>query len=381
LFLPILSQAQHILTAENNMMRPEDEIVKQQVDYKDPGRVGQNVLWNFNALNLQNDAYRLFYSEDKNGQIRGVEHNTRYYYRLSGDTLFQTGYENPTTLSIDEQPELLMVFPVYYGDSTFAYFNANGRYSERLHISAMGTLRSYADAYGMMILPNGDTMKNVLRIRSVKTFAETMKSLKRGNKQPKIFVSADSINSRLQNDSVLFEIETFRWYAKGYRYPIFETVNTITKTPDSIQKFFNVAFFYPPQEHYYLEDDPENSEDSLNDSSNSSNDSSSGSNSSNDSSNSSNISNDNSNWGIFTYNFHPNPVRDVLLLEYYTEKPAEVTISLYDMQHHLLYNRKHVCQQNDIRSIEINMSAFFMGNYMLIMDNGHEIYNEVIFKY
>ncbi|MDR0874465.1 MAG: T9SS type A sorting domain-containing protein [Prevotellaceae bacterium] len=369
--LPILSQAQHILTAENNMMRPEDEIVKQQVDYKDPGRAGQNVLWNFGELNLQNEAYRLTYSEDRNGQIRGTEHNTRYYYRLSGDTLLQTGYENPTTLSIDEQPEILMVFPVYYGDSTFGYFNANGRYSERLHISAMGTLCGYADAYGMMILPNGDTMKNVLRIRSVKTFAETMKSLKRGNKQPKTFVSTDSINSRLQNDSVLFEIETFRWYAKGYRYPIFETVNTITKTQDSIQKFFNVAFFYPPQEHYYLEDDPENLAEL--DSLNSSNDSSSNS---NDSSNNSG----NADWGIFTYNIHPNPVYNVLSLEYYAEKPSDVIITLYDAQRHLLYN-KSINNSSGVYNVTINMGGYVTGSYFLKIYNGHETFDEVIIKY
>ena len=174
--LTFLSYGQHILTVENNMMRPDDEIVKQQVDYKEPGRAGANVLWNFSTLNLQNDSYRLFYVEHKDGQIRGVEHNTRYYYHLSGDSLLQTGYENPTTISIDEQPELLMKFPVHYGDSTFSYFNANGRYCERLHISAMGTVRTYADAYGMMVLPNGDTMKNVLRIRSLKIIAEAIQA-------------------------------------------------------------------------------------------------------------------------------------------------------------------------------------------------------------
>ena len=358
--------AQHFLTAENNMMRPEDEIIKQQVDYKNPGRAGANVLWDFSMLNLQNDAYRLFYTEDRNNRIRGTEHNTRYYYELRGDSLFRTGYENPTTLSVNAQPELLMQFPVHYGDSTFAYYNSNGRYSERLRISAMGTITTKADAHGMMILPNKDTLKNVLRIHTVKKIAESTERLNQRNRNinvaNNVFVSPDSIDFRLTNDTILLEIETYQWFVKGYRYPVFETVKSITNKGGEITDFFEVAFFYPPQEHHYLEDDLEDlaeTEDNYWDE---------------------NQENNQENEPIFTYNVYPNPVRDVLTLEYYTEKPAIITVSLYNMQRSLVYSNKTVCKQGDVHHMQINMSPFFMGYYMLVIDTGYGIYDELIFK-
>jgi len=366
---------QHTLTAEKNMMRSEDEIIKQQVDYKNPGRSGDNVLWDFGMLNLQNDAYKLFYTEGRNNRMQGMEHNTRYYYELRNDSLFRTGFENHTTLSVNEQPELLLKFPVQYGDSTFSYYNSNGRYSERLKISTMGTTKTKADARGMMILPNGDTLKNVLRIRTNKKIAESTTPLRRtaSKNVPEPYVSADSIEFRLQNDTVLLEVETYQWYVKGYRYPIFETVKSITNKHGEITDFFDVAFFYPPQEHYYLEDDPENLFELTDEENNPDDEQENGENDEQE-------TGENNSQPIFTYNIYPNPVQHSLWLEYYTEKPATVTISLYNMQRHLLYNTRNVCQQGDVRHIEINMSPFFVGHYMLIIDTGYEIYNEVIFK-
>jgi hypothetical protein len=39
--------AQHTLQSDLNRFRADNMLVKQQVSYKDPGRTGENVLWNF----------------------------------------------------------------------------------------------------------------------------------------------------------------------------------------------------------------------------------------------------------------------------------------------------------------------------------------------
>ena len=54
--------AQHSLQSRYNMFRADDVIIKQQVEYKDPGRSGANVLWDFSRLNVVNDEYELAYS-------------------------------------------------------------------------------------------------------------------------------------------------------------------------------------------------------------------------------------------------------------------------------------------------------------------------------
>lgn len=45
-----LLHAQEILSVETNMFRANDTIVKQQVEYKNPGKTGENVFWNFGKL-------------------------------------------------------------------------------------------------------------------------------------------------------------------------------------------------------------------------------------------------------------------------------------------------------------------------------------------
>jgi hypothetical protein len=51
-------------------------------------------------------------------------------------------------------------------------------------------------------------------------------------------------------------LETCRWYSKGYRYPVFETVRNINLSDST--EIFKTAFFFPPQDHLYLDTDPEN---------------------------------------------------------------------------------------------------------------------------
>ena len=47
------------ITRENNSVRNGDEIIKQQMQYKDPGRSGENVIWDFSMLKAVNPKYKL----------------------------------------------------------------------------------------------------------------------------------------------------------------------------------------------------------------------------------------------------------------------------------------------------------------------------------
>ncbi|MBF0576275.1 hypothetical protein IR022_09865, partial [Dysgonomonas sp. GY617] len=87
------------INLQYNGLRSGDEIIKQQVDYKDPGRSGENVIWDFGKLKSVNDEYSLVYSSPvlqeksfyvmgydtiqvkntaQNSLIIGTEHNTMY---------------------------------------------------------------------------------------------------------------------------------------------------------------------------------------------------------------------------------------------------------------------------------------------------------------
>ncbi len=351
--------SQHSLESKYNMFRVDDVITKQEVEYKDAGRSGKNVLWDFSNLNVQNDKYTIHYFAKGDSLVVGLEHRTMYYYSLSGDSLFLWGFENPTTLMCGEQPELLLKFPFHYEDSTFCYYNGNGKYSGRLKISNMGTVANKADAYGMMVLPDKDTLRNVIRIHSVKKIADGTEPLFFWDEKDlsKSLVSTDSINYRLTNDSIIQEVETYRWYARGYRYPIFETIKTITHNGSKEKNFFEVAFFYPPQEHSYLEEDIQNSSLLLKG------------------------EEEEQPIGIalFSYNYFPNPVADMLNLEYYMEEPSNIYIGLFDIYGKCLFqsNKK---QERGIYLQDIDMSKYLMGNYILkIMVYGNS-FDELIIK-
>ena len=257
------TQAFGQLRSDLNLPRAGDELYKLQVEYKDPGRSGENVLWDFSRLGNRSDEYELIY-DTINNVLTGIEHRTLYSYGFSGDSLLLQGYENATVRMVHLQPELVRKFPVSYNDSTLTYFHSRGSYGDRLQVDILGTLATHADSYGTMILPDMDTLTNVMRIKTVKRMVEDLKPLSflilQNNAVSPVMeiVSPDSINYRLSTESLVMETETCQWYAQGYRYPIFETLRSRNIINGAPEEFFATAFFYPPQDHYYLETDEEN---------------------------------------------------------------------------------------------------------------------------
>lgn len=264
LFLVIVSMpliSQNSLGRDLIMPRANDTIIKQCVEYREPGRMGENVLWDFCKLKTIDESYILAYGQEGDS-LTGTEHNTTYYYGVKGDSLLLYGYEKPTTWMKYVRPELLLKFPIRYGDSINSYFQGLGRYCNDLSLLIMGKSTVKVDAYGMMVLPNGDTLKHVLRTSTTRYMAEASGELNLRVFKKKLLdapLPTDSINYHLISDSVMLKVETFCWYEEGYRYPIFETVRGETIKHGSSTNFFSLSFYYPPQEQYYaLENDSEN---------------------------------------------------------------------------------------------------------------------------
>lgn len=64
-------------------------------------------------------------------------------------------------------------------------------------------------------------------------------------------LNRDSIDYLLTNDSIHLETETWRWYADGYRYPVFETVKSTVYKFGNAYEHFATSFVYLPEEQYY----------------------------------------------------------------------------------------------------------------------------------
>jgi len=230
-----MAQTTQKLTADRNAYRASDQIVKQQVAFKDPGSSGRSLNWDFSMLQPVNEHYSLSYfalDPEHAEKLCGQEHNTRYYYRQQGDSLWATGFENSTTYMQYTLPELRMRLPFAYGDTLYSHFTGKGEYSHRIPLAVKGYTRVMADAEGDLILPGFEKVKKALRVRTLRHYTETGK------------------------DSLEMTLDTYSWYASGIRYPVFESVKTTLsrkgdrKDPkgESMKDttVFSTSFFYPP---------------------------------------------------------------------------------------------------------------------------------------
>lgn len=368
--------AQEKLLTSANMPRPIDKIFKQQVDYKNPGKSGANVFWNFGQLNTIDKKYSINYRKPGTATdtIIGTEHHTSYYYLLRGDSLMLSGYENQTTIMDYEKPELLLHFPVVYGDSINSYYFGTGKYCGKLDMMACGTSKSVADAYGMLILPGGDTLRHVIRVHTVKLISEKIQpiheqdTLQMDSSYVKSLSSAD-IQHLLDRDSVVLQEDIFKWYAAGYRYPIFETITTGNLCDKGKTPYFSTAFFYPPADHDYLVSDEENKkiQDQLNKDRLNNRGKEKTKNS---------LSDDMD----FRYNFYPNPVHTTLSFEYYISKEAMVSYELYTLSGMLVFRTNSENMQQGAHEYQIDMGQCLPGTYVLHVCVNENVYNEKIIK-
>lgn len=234
-------QAQsHRLTVDRNAYRPADRIVKQQVEYKDPGASGKEISWDFRLVQPINEDYQLDYfipDSTHMDTLCGKEHNTRYYYSQKRDSLWAIGFENSTTLMEYLKPELKLRFPFGYGDNLRSNFEGTGQYSHRLDLKVKGYTRVEADAEGELLLPDFETVKRALRVHTLRYYTQTGR------------------------DSIVMQLDTYAWYADGVRYPVFESITTklIKKAhnpPSPLGEetggevdttVFTTSFYYPPE--------------------------------------------------------------------------------------------------------------------------------------
>lgn len=182
------------INEQHNRIRIGDEIVKQQVEFKEPGEAGVNQLWDFSKLKTINDSYSLTYSlptlqadslyimgydtfakkdiaDDE--LIVGTEHNTMYYYRLKDNILYLLGHENPSVKLQYTEPVPVMYYPISFNEPEKGMvYTSKGLYSSTIKMSTGGTSGIVADAFGKMILPRGDTISPVLRLKTIKTIGD-----------------------------------------------------------------------------------------------------------------------------------------------------------------------------------------------------------------
>lgn len=211
--------AQVVVCKETNAPRGEDLFSKQQVTSCSAGVSGKDVIWDMSKCEVINKNHTLEYNSDTLQHFILTENLERLYTKLANDSLLLVKREDRLRCIRYSKSPLLMRYPLCYGDSISSTFEGEGTYCGDHHIWVRGEQTLHADGTGMLILEEGDTLRNVLR---VKTETHQMTAM-----------DMDTTKTR-HSDWRQERIIRHDWYVKGYRYPLFTSIMRNTLAGDSI---------------------------------------------------------------------------------------------------------------------------------------------------
>ena len=203
-----------------NHYRNGDMLEKKQVSAEGFDLNGKNGVWSLEDAEITKKSFSTEYTAEGDTMMM-LERGNRTYFHMGNGSVNIIGSENAQELISYDMPETWLKFPTQRGDSIFGYFNGTGKYCDHLFMRRFGTYKTKADAVGKLVLPEGDTLRNVIRLhteRYVGTIVTPIDTIK--TDIPAFTV--DSIATHLIPDSAKVREDIYRWYAAGYRYPVLE---------------------------------------------------------------------------------------------------------------------------------------------------------------
>jgi hypothetical protein len=156
-------------------------------------------------------------------------------------------------------------------------------------------------------------------------------------------------------DSARLQLETYSWYAKGYRYPVFETYKSIVLRGDSSADSFKTSFYYPVDDLKNLAEDPLNQYPQADE-----------------------VVGINA---VFTEGrYLPNPVTHNLYIDYKLTRPAKVWFTVHN---NIGVQQCQTAPQNmseGANSTTINMNHLITGTYALYVHVDDMVMRQLVVK-
>lgn len=257
LHIPVLCKAQYHNKCEHEY-RPDDNLSEYRVAYYQCNNRGRNIFWDISNIEITGN-HRVRYKEanDSSSIVLGIEDRTMNSYSYSGDTLLLNGFENNSTKLCYSHPEMMFHFPLNLGEHFEKYFHGYCVFSENTMLRVYGKSESSVDAAGYILLPSGECLKNVVRVHKRKIVVGKTVAGVRTFRELKTYVdsitpfNSDSISLQLNTDNTVSTIDSYYWYAAGYRYPILRTEIIY----DCFGKCSSLSAYYNPPEKQLLADD------------------------------------------------------------------------------------------------------------------------------
>lgn len=179
---------------------------------------------------------------------------TRYGLELREDGFSVTSCENRNLRLTFDLPVKALIFPMEHGDSLCGYFHGTGVYCDRRRIRSFGSWKLKADAKGSVIMPSGDTLR-AMRVHLRKRISNLYYPLDSVHSTLAAF-NVDSILLHQGTDTAVVVSDEYRWYARGYRYPILEYMSAHMESKP--EERTRVAYLCPTENQEGLPLDDEN---------------------------------------------------------------------------------------------------------------------------
>lgn len=244
--------------SRQNCYRANDQLAGRLIICPQFTATGSGLVWDISQREETSDEdYIVEYTSADGTALTAVsEQDTRYLYKMQGDSLLISGFENHTTLMDYDLPEEYLHFTMHFGDSIEGYFHGTGKYCDRLGMRHYGRYKTKADGVGYLVFAEGDTLRNVIRLHTERTMAAEMMPIELLDSLSTY--TQDSIDLHIAADTALVRMDIYRWYAEGYRYPVLET--RVRRDGSGEQVLAEAAYYYQPSALASISYDPGNEE-------------------------------------------------------------------------------------------------------------------------
>ena len=237
--ISLYAQGQNTLTKEANAMRDNDRMSYMTFVPCTTGNAGNSEIWDFSQAAIQKSSNNVYFSADSLSHIFMTDNYGKLYFKMINDSLKIYKYENRLTKINYFKNKLAVRYPFMYGDSISSTFEGFGFYCSDHYIRVRGQVNVQADGCGKLILPDNDTINNVLRISTITSTAMAMDI---------DFATIDSTNLKQEIE------EKHEWYGMGYRYPLCTIIQRTSYSNMEPIGTNQTAYILLPEDFKYLDD-------------------------------------------------------------------------------------------------------------------------------
>ena len=222
-----------------------------------PKSVCDTAVWDFSKLKKGRASIVSYQRVNDTMALESRSHSVSRFV-LSGDTLKTIQFDKPGETLTYRLPKKEFIYPMLYGDSIAFPFFAEGNCGRIAYLRNCGMSTVKADGLGMLITPENDTVCNVMRIHRVTIGGLLIDGSFTANRDnDSIEHQPAAILRMAASDSVQYRAEKWEWYAMGYTHPVIEhteyTVKKFGVTVDSVAQ----SHYTPIDGMEYEEPEPE----------------------------------------------------------------------------------------------------------------------------